>query len=143
MFSWQLLLKRLPARANLLKRGALQGVWDPGCVCCGEDLELEDHFLICVNLLVPFWYGVFKWVGVFVVLPGNSQSVLQILAGLVKKGKSLKGLLLIWHLVVWLIWRARNDCIFSSKTTLIADTLDVIIVELVFGEKIGTSLSFL
>jgi hypothetical protein len=80
---------------------------------------------------------------VFVVLPGNSQSVLQILAGLVKKGKSLKGLLLIWHLVVWLIWRARNDCIFSSKTTLIADTLDVIIVELVFGEKIGTSLSFL
>jgi len=43
-----------------------------------------------------------------VVLPDNRKTLHQIFVGLGRKGKWLKGFLLIWHTVVWQIWKVRN-----------------------------------
>ncbi|GAU24479.1 hypothetical protein TSUD_319560 [Trifolium subterraneum] len=42
-------------------------------------------------------------------------------------GKRLKGLLVVWHGVVWAIWRVRNDVIFNSKVPVIEEAFQGII----------------
>jgi hypothetical protein len=39
MFSWQLLLQRLPTRANLFNRCVIRSISHAQCVWCGDDLE--------------------------------------------------------------------------------------------------------
>jgi hypothetical protein len=43
VFSWQLLLQRLPTRVNLSQRGVLGNVVNPCCVWCPEERETGAH----------------------------------------------------------------------------------------------------
>ncbi|KAK2422414.1 hypothetical protein QL285_032949 [Trifolium repens] len=39
-----------------------------------------------------------------------------------KEGR--KGILMVWHAVVWILWRARNDRIFSGKIVELEEIMD-------------------
>jgi hypothetical protein len=41
-------------------------------------------------------------------------------------GKGLKGLLTVWHAMMWTIWRVRNEFIFSSKGPILEECFDII-----------------
>jgi hypothetical protein len=43
VFSWQMILYRLPTRRNLCRRGILEVESEPMCPWCSEVRELDDH----------------------------------------------------------------------------------------------------
>jgi hypothetical protein len=40
--------------------------------------------------------------------------------------KGLKSLLTVWHAMMWTIWRARNEFIFSSKVPVLEECFNII-----------------
>jgi hypothetical protein len=41
-----------------------------------------------------------------------------------------KGVLMVWHAVVWALWRARNDKIFNDKEVNVEELFDKIQISL-------------
>ncbi|GAU14645.1 hypothetical protein TSUD_97090 [Trifolium subterraneum] len=116
VFSWQALLGRLPTRANLAYRGILPNGVGSWCPWCEGIVESEDHLLVTCPLAWAVWSLVHRWFGVVSVVPVTLSSLCESFLKVYRKGKQgLKGILLVWHAVVWVLWRARNDKIFSAK----------------------------
>ena len=71
VFSWQLLLDRIPTKLNLSHRGVPRPVGGLGCVFCDE--SSVHLFLSCLSIL-PVWYQVSRWLGWdFVIHMGLAQ----------------------------------------------------------------------
>jgi hypothetical protein len=59
---------------------------------------------------------VFKWFGVAPLLPHSMSSIFETFRVLGKGRKHVaQGVLMVWHAVMWALWRSRNDRIFSNK----------------------------
>ncbi|GAU33382.1 hypothetical protein TSUD_365080 [Trifolium subterraneum] len=82
------LLGRLATRDNLARRGIIPLGVGTRCPWCDGDIESENHLLVTCPLAWAVWSLVHKWFG---------------------------GVLLVWHAVVWALWRVMNDNIFSEK----------------------------
>lgn len=70
--------------------------------------------------------------------------VLNLFLGLAR-GRSRSCFLLVWHAVVWTIWRYRSDFIFSGKVILDPHLVDLIkftSCKCFFGSRPGQSYSF-
>jgi hypothetical protein len=62
------------------------------------------------------WDGVMTWLGFTVVIPQNLFSLWECWDGVTNNKKTRKGLRMIWHAVVlWTLWRSRNDRIFNNS----------------------------
>jgi hypothetical protein len=62
------------------------------------------------------WYEVCRWLGVLIVMPPDIMTLFDCFNGVVRNKKVRKGFLLVWHTVIWSLWRARNDVIFNGIT---------------------------
>ncbi|MCI03348.1 hypothetical protein A2U01_0024385, partial [Trifolium medium] len=51
IFSWQLMLHRLPTRANLLRRGVLESSAQVQCAWCSAEVESEAHLFTRNSLI--------------------------------------------------------------------------------------------
>jgi hypothetical protein len=62
---------------------------------------------------------VYRWFGVVEILSGNIWFLLDIfLSSIDRDRKAKKGLLLVWHAMIWVIWRTRNDKFFSNTESV-------------------------
>jgi hypothetical protein len=114
VFSWQALLGRLPTRENLARRGVDCG-GAVGCVLCGGGRETEDHLFATCSTAWEVWSKVHRWFGVATVVPSSIGSMFQCFLPLFRNRKyALKGINLIWHAVLWVFWRTRNERIFRG-----------------------------
>jgi hypothetical protein len=79
-------------------------------VCaCGRGVETENHLFLLCPLAWSIWIEVYRWFGVVEVFPGNSSSHFEgSLSSLKRDKKSSKGILMVWHAVLGILWRARN-----------------------------------
>jgi hypothetical protein len=123
VFSWQLLYDRLPTKDNLLSRGVLNQTSDTNCVWCGETMESAKHLFLHCHKIIRVWYEVCKWLGVLIIMPPDIMTLFDCLCGAVRNKKKKKGFLLVWHTVMWVIWRARNDVIFNG---ILKDPLELV-----------------
>jgi hypothetical protein len=114
VFSWQLIHDRLPTKDNLSSRGVLHQDSDTNCVWCGQTTESSKHLFLHCFKTIRVWYEVCKWLGVLIVMPPDIMTLLDCFCGMVRNKKAKKGFLLVWHTVIWSIWRARNDVIFNG-----------------------------
>jgi hypothetical protein len=125
VFSWQALLSSIPTRANLLTRGVVLEEDHPSCAVCGGGVETENHLFLLCPLAWSIWIEVYRWFGVVEVFPGNFGSLFEGFLSSLKCGKkSLKGIRLVWHAVIWVLWRVRNDKIFANKPIVLEEVLD-------------------
>jgi len=60
------------------------------------------------------WDGVMSWLGFRMVIPPNLLIQWECWEGVTSNKKAQKGLRMIWHMVVWSLWRTRNDRIFNN-----------------------------
>jgi hypothetical protein len=60
------------------------------------------------------WYDIFRWIGVVVVMPPSIALLFEMLSGSVRNKKLRQGFLMIWHVSIWSIWKARNSVIFAN-----------------------------
>jgi hypothetical protein len=125
-FSWQLLHNRIPTKDNLASRGILRGDVPGSCVVCSGSLESATHLFIHCDFAFSIWLGIFRWLVVSFVMPATLSTMFKYFVGLARSKKSRKGFMLVWHTMLWQIWRSRNDVIFSNKVFIAADCVEEI-----------------
>lgn len=64
----------------------------------------------------------YKWLLVVVGLPPDLPILFSILFSGVLSTRYQKGLIMLWHVVLWAIWDTRNGVIFSVKTLDLLET---------------------
>jgi hypothetical protein len=123
-FSWQLLYDRVPTKVNLSLRGILPHNSGDNCSWCGNMRESSSHLFLHCRVAMVVWYEIFKWLGVVVVMPPNLFLLFDCLSVAARNKKIRKGFRLIWHTVIWCIWRARNNFIFNNERTVPLDLVE-------------------
>ncbi|GAU46902.1 hypothetical protein TSUD_296810 [Trifolium subterraneum] len=111
--SWR---QRLPARDNLSRRGVPGLMKNSSCVWCPEERETEMHLFGSCRVALEVWAEIYKWIGIQSVHSSDLCSSFESFGfpfNICKKRR--KGLCLIWHTVIWSLWKARNACIFDGK----------------------------
>jgi len=58
---------------------------------------------------------VFRWLGMILVVLGDLFILLESFCLGASNKNMRKGFLLIWHSVLWVVWKVRNDLIFRAK----------------------------
>jgi len=63
VFSWQLLLGRIPTKANLLMCGVIIDPASYACVLCGVSTKLANHLFVLCGVASKVWYMIHRWLG--------------------------------------------------------------------------------
>ncbi|MCI22359.1 myb-like transcription factor, partial [Trifolium medium] len=58
--------------------------------------------------------SIFRWLGVIIIIPPNLFSLFECLSEAASNKRIRKGLWLIWHSTIWVIWKSRNDITFAN-----------------------------
>jgi hypothetical protein len=127
-FSWQVLHDKFPTRRNLHRRGVIVDPAATGCIFCGAGSETAVHLFLHCKLASGVWYKVCRWLGFHFVNPPSLFISFASFLGFTSSKKRKKGLSLIWHAVLWAIWKARNDLIFNNKSITEEEVVDLVIV---------------
>jgi hypothetical protein len=126
-FGWRALLNRIPTRDNLALRNALPQEVSSLCVLCNLKDESVNHILLHCDVASLVWYRVMKWFDSCFLIPpnlfihwecwsedGNANN------------KVTKGLWLVWHTTIWILWAKRNDVIFKGLNCVVEDVFEEI-----------------
>jgi hypothetical protein len=113
-FSWKLLRNRIPTRANLAHRGVLIDGGSTDCVHCIGREEVVAHLFLFCDFASFVWKAVFRWLGLVMVIPPSLSVLFDCFVSAAGNKKGRAAFSLIWHATVWLIWRSRNNVIFSN-----------------------------
>ncbi|XP_071685671.1 uncharacterized protein [Rutidosis leptorrhynchoides] len=114
LFIWRMLKRRIPVRAELDKRGIdLDSVL---CPLCDNDVESIEHLMVFCQQSMDIWERVYKWWGLG---PVTNLSINEAFRGNCNRSSSPLGSK-IWQALEWtcayLIWRNRNQMVFSKKS---------------------------
>ncbi|XP_020247962.1 uncharacterized protein LOC109825521 [Asparagus officinalis] len=112
LFTWIFSLNRLKTKDRLVAQGWLA---DTNCPFC-DDHESHDHLFLSCNFSKQIWVPCLSKIGI-VSLPTSINHCLSICSD-----KSLhSSVRLLWGFsfptVCWIIWKARNDFIFSNQSS--------------------------
>lgn len=124
VFSWTLLLDRIPTRVNLARRGCLGQDASTSCVFFNEGDETANHLFLHCNVVSRVWLKVLCWLQLIMVTPPNLFLHLNCWTNAAYSRKSRRGFLLIWHAVIWVIWKERNDRIFNDRAKGVGELFD-------------------
>lgn len=107
-FSWTLLLDRIPTKVNLSKKRLLETDDPKRCVFCDLEVESAAHLFLHCELISKVWREVMRWLDVNFITPPNP--FIHALCW----SREMRSKWLIWHAVVWVVWKARNNRIFNE-----------------------------
>lgn len=123
VFSWKLLHDRIPTKINLAIRNCFPPDTSYECVWCNNTAEDATHlFLHCEGVKVV-WCKIMEWLDFNFIIPPNLFILWECWNGAVLNNKTRKGVRIIWHAVIWSIWKARNDRIFNNAVIEVEDLL--------------------
>lgn len=124
VFSWQLMLGRLPTRSNLLPRKVIDSNSALCCVLCDCGLECENHLFVHCTFIGGLWSMIFSWLGV--ILPPSLETISLFVAFAVAISRNilLKHWIMIWNAVVWCIWEMKNGIVFGDTKVDMVCILD-------------------
>jgi len=113
-FSWTLLLDRIPTRVNLHKI-RLMGMEDSKrCVFCDGEDESTVHLFLHCDIISKVWREVMRWLNFNFINPPNLFIHALCWMRGVRSKLFRRGVWLIWHAVVWVVWKSRNNWIFNN-----------------------------
>jgi hypothetical protein len=125
-FAWQATIDKIPSRVNLAHRGIIKPPESKDCAFCRGMEETSQHLFLHCNFASGVWYAIFNWLGFAYISPPNISISLACMAGMGVSKRRKKGLLLLWQVVLWWLWRARNDRIFSNKEVSVLEVVESI-----------------
>jgi hypothetical protein len=123
-FSWKLLRNRIPSKVNLAARGILEAGGALDCAFCVGLAEDARHLFMLCNFASGVWSRIFRWLGVVFVMPQNLFTFFESFVAAAINKKAVKGFSLIWHTTIWVIWRARNEVLFSNGARDLVKVVD-------------------
>jgi hypothetical protein len=121
------LLDRIPTRVNLATRRILPTDAPESCVFCNNVApETVNHLFLQCEAVCLIWYNVMTWIGFNFITPQNMFVHFECWSSEGNNNKFLKGLWLIWHATIWVIWNVRNKRIFSNEIQGVNDLVEEI-----------------
>jgi hypothetical protein len=127
----------------------LDVVWwmgvDSFCVLRPLEVEKESHLFGVCAFASALWRKLFNWFGWNGLVPRDLRHIFEKFNVGRGNGKRLNGLLVVWHAVVWAIWKTRNDLIFHEKVPVLEDVFQGIILhswKWLCVKKMGVGCSF-
>jgi hypothetical protein len=73
------------------------------------------------------WYALFSWLGLSFILPPNLSIAFTSMAAMDGSKRRKKGLLVLWQVAIWVIWRTRNDkLMFKNKEATVLEVVNSI-----------------
>jgi hypothetical protein len=94
------------------------------CGLCGETPESAIHLFLHCKYGAAVWYAVMRWLGLTIILPHDIISSLAVIITCAKNKIERGGLCLIWTAFMWVIWQARNNCIFNDGAVSFDDLVE-------------------
>lgn len=127
--SWKVLLNRIPTRLNLVRRNVIPTNASVLCVCCNLVKESANHlFLHCFETW-KIWLYLQRWLEMSFITPPNLSCHWMCWNGVSSHRNELnRGLPLIWHTTIWVIWKARNNIIFNDGVFRVDEIVEEIIM---------------
>ncbi|GKV26407.1 hypothetical protein SLEP1_g35721 [Rubroshorea leprosula] len=114
-FSWQLLLDRIPTKANLLRRGVIKDATEAKCALCNEEEEDSTYLFLNCKIARWVWMACSKWWGTNITVNRDCWNTFQLIGKGTKGSNIREGMDCMWKTVVWSVWIARNQKIFHNK----------------------------
>jgi len=111
-FSWLAFIDRIPTRSNLAFRHILANGDPSVCVLCGQGEETTSHLFLHCDVAVLIWRKVMDWLDINFITPRNLFMHFVCWSEACNSRRLLKAFWLIWHAVIWAIWKERNARIF-------------------------------
>ena len=108
VFSWKLILDKIPSRRNLVRLGVPLPKGRLGYVFCVAPSESSIHLFVTCPSTSLVWYQVSRWLGWEFVIPLGVAQLFQIFTSLGGGKRVRLGLILVWHAVIWTIWTYRT-----------------------------------
>jgi len=114
ILAWRLLRDRLPTKSNLLRRGIIHDE-NTSCVAGCGCIESVQHLFISCDFLGTLWHHVRQWLGLSGVDHNDiSTHFAQCTNYLDRRRRCRSFLQLLWLMCVWLIWKERNNRVFTN-----------------------------
>jgi hypothetical protein len=76
--------------------------------------ESSSHLFLHCDFARNFWLRLMSWLDLQFVMPPNLFIHWECWSGGICNKKVRNGLRMIWEAAIWVIWKARNDCIFNN-----------------------------
>jgi len=125
-FSWMAIIDRIPTRSNLTFRHILAHRDPSVCVLCGQGEEMTTHLFLHCDVVVLIWRKIMDWLDINFITPCNLFIHFACWTDACNSRRLLKTFLLIWHAVIWVIWKKRNARIFSNQAKNFDEVVDEI-----------------
>jgi len=122
-FSWTLLFYRIPTCSNLAIRNVLERTSNLNCDL-GEETSI--HLVLHCNVVDKVWQKVLRSLHFNIITPPTLFVHLACWSEEASHRKICKGVWLIWHASLWVIWRERNEKIHKNRVR----TIDEIVKEI-------------
>ncbi|XP_022027924.1 uncharacterized protein LOC110929112 isoform X1 [Helianthus annuus] len=109
--AWRADMERLPTRSALAVRNI--NVPDSTCAFCGEYEESSNHIFLSCHFAQTIWQNVALWCKIPSIVAFDIKDLLELHAyspGSRKKRKAIHAIVLV---VIWCIWRMRNEIVFN------------------------------
>ena len=104
-FAWKGLLNRIPTRDNSAWRNVLPIGANFNCVFCNEVEETTNHLFLHCTVTWKIWLALLNWFQTNLIIPENLFAHWKCWDGLlVNRKESKRGMRIIWHTALWLIW---------------------------------------
>jgi hypothetical protein len=124
-FVWQLLLGRIPTKDNLFKRRMIP-MEQVQCVFCNRCLETSLHLFLHCDVVHQIWCDITRWLGLVLIVPNSLTVSFAMWSFSSKNKKEKEGIVLIWNVYLWVLWKARNDFVFNNKNIVRDDIVEEI-----------------
>ena len=107
VFSWTLILDRIPTKLNLGKRWLLAIDESKWCVFCDIEDETGVHMFIHCHVISKVKREVMNWLQFNFITPPNFILHINCWSSVLGSKKLKRRAQIIWHVVIWIIWRMR------------------------------------
>ncbi|GLT37027.1 hypothetical protein SLA2020_113690 [Shorea laevis] len=125
-FGWRLILKGLPTKSALLKRGIQLQEEETNCCICRKELEDDNHLFVQCSKIQSLWMRCYNWWGISLPLPNTISFLWEAHSIGIKKLVNSDVWFLIFLVVTWSIWCMRNSIIHNSQQWDEDSTFDLI-----------------
>ncbi|XP_021990974.1 uncharacterized protein LOC110887709 [Helianthus annuus] len=120
--SWRVIMERLPTRAALVARNI--DIGDPSCPFCGEYDETCDHIFAACHFAQVVWLVIAQWCKIPPIIAFGLKDLLDAHVAVVGSKKKKKVFSAIFQVVIWSIWKMRNEVIFGNEYPNISKVVD-------------------
>jgi len=125
-FAWKALCNRIATKDNLVLRNVLPTEASNWCVLCNRVEESMRHLFLHCEVARSVWLRLMVWMNCYFIIPPNLFVHWDCWCGEGGNKKVIKGLRLVWHTAVWLLWKARNNKKFNNSNCEVEELVEEI-----------------